>query len=108
MKTIHFLGKDRPIHFSISALEDYADLLGLSGIQAFASGTPIQPTKLLYVGMKWGALKASQPFDLGLDQVRLAFDDEAVEIEQLSNMLTESMTAYNDKVEKKMKAATKR
>ena len=57
--------------------------------------------------MKWGALKASQPFDLGLDQVRLAFDDEAVEIEQLSNMLTESMTAYNDKVEK-MKAATKR
>lgn len=48
-----------------------------------------------------GALKAGQPFDLSLDQVRLGFDEEAVDIEHLSKMVTESMTTYNDKREKK-------
>ena len=100
MRTINFLGKDRPCYFPFIAIEEYYEL---TGAKLGSKEMPVSPSKMLYTGLKWGAMARGQDFDLTLPQVGIAMDAEGIDIDEVVGWLNDDMQAYEEKKRERSK-----
>lgn len=98
-REIEFNGDMHPVRFTMAGMEEYTDL----------TGTPLEkvreemiPTKLFYIGLKWGAKRERKPFNLTPVDADEIFEEKGIIGLELLMWLDEDLTAYAEAAKKKM------
>lgn len=103
---IEFAGKSRPCYWPLAALEEYAELLNVSFGESIRK---VYPTKLLYIGLKWGALAEGKDFEMTLVDVQLEFENCKIGLAELTEWYASDLKPHVERItEKKTMAGTRK
>ena len=97
-REIDINGKKYPIRFTIAGLEEYADLVGVPFDMITAK---IHPTKLFYIGLKWGCKREGKDFPFSLYETGVIFEEQGMVGDELMEWLNDDLAGYSEKAKKK-------
>tara|TARA_Y100000593_G_scaffold92333_1_gene183570 strand:- start:603 stop:953 length:351 start_codon:yes stop_codon:yes gene_type:complete len=113
LKKIAIGGEMRPIHFGFAALSQWCELSGLGLEDLSDIGNKLSlanAINLIYVGLKHGARKSKEDFDMEADDVADWIDDEGMDVfNEAMNLFADQMAKITpEQKKKKVKAKTKK
>lgn len=98
-------GKTRPVQYGLDALEEFSKLTGLTADQVmFELDQHLKLGKIptfIYCGLKYGAKRAKQEFDLTRDDVEAFLSDDPSLISGFMMAFAEQTVQQNQEPEKK-------
>ena len=95
MNSVTIGGKDRPVNIGWGMLKEFGKLTGRTFGQVFevADLTFDDIEKLLYAGLKWGARREGQEFDVKLKDIGGWLDDDIQAVTDFMVIFQEELTA---------------
>ncbi len=102
MNEIQYKGQALPIHFGIRAIKEFATGNNLEFAQALSAGTSLASLdfigSLAVFGLNLGARKSGSDKRYDEDEVMDMFEEEPELIYKVTEIFTESVTAFTDRL----------